>query len=177
MKTYSSPLDAALLYASFKWSVIPIRPRDKRPMIKWQQYQKRLATEKEIREWYQHWPEANVAIVTGSLSGLVVVDIDPRHDGEQSMELWEKQYAALPETVEAKSGGGGRHLYFLHPGFEVHNRVNIAAGVDFRGDGGCIVTPPSIHSSGNAYTWRNGHEPGEIKLAEMPEWLLELVHK
>lgn len=146
-------------------------------MIKWQEYQKRLASEEEIKDWYQRWPDANVAVVTGSLSGLVVVDIDPRHGGDQSITSWEEEYGALPETVEAKSGGGGRHLYFSHPGGVIHNRVNIVDGIDLRGDGGCIVTPPSIHSSGNAYTWRSGHEPGKIRLAKLPGWLMSLLEK
>ncbi|MEJ2141208.1 MAG: bifunctional DNA primase/polymerase [Gammaproteobacteria bacterium] len=177
MTTESPALDAALLYASYQWSVIPIRPRDKRPMIKWQEYQQRLATTDEIKHWYHRWPDANVAVVTGAISGLVVVDIDPRHGGEQSMARWEKQYGRLPDTVESITGGGGRHLYFLHPGGVIHNRVNIVDGIDLRGDGGCIVTPPSIHHSGHAYTWRRGHEPGKIRMADIPGWLLSLLPK
>jgi hypothetical protein len=175
MSTGPSSLEYALQYARYKWSVIPMRPRDKRPMIKWQEFQQRCATEDEIKSWYQRWPDANVGVVTGSISGLLVLDIDPQHGGDKSLATWEKQNAELPETVEAKSGGGGRHLYFLHPGETIHNRVGIVAGIDLRGDGGCIVTPPSIHSSGNAYTWLSGHEPDKMALAEMPGWLFSLV--
>jgi hypothetical protein len=80
-----SSLSAALQFARYHWSVIPMRARDKRPLIKWLEYQQRLATEDEINEWYQLWPSANVGIVTGAISGLVVLDIDPRHGGEQSL--------------------------------------------------------------------------------------------
>ena len=166
---------AALTYAQYHWSVIPIRAVDKRPLIKWQEYQQRRATENEINEWFHRWPTANVGIVTGSISGIVVLDIDPQHGGDQSLTAWEKQHSPLPRTVEVKTGGGGRHLYFKHPGGVVHNKVGIAPGIDIRGDGGCIVAPPSIHSSGNHYLWVKGHEPGKINTAAFPAWLLEKV--
>ena len=170
-----SSLAAALQFADYHWSVIPMRALDKRPLIKWLEYQRRLATANEINKWYRKWPTANVGIVTGAISGLVVLDIDPRHGGEQSLAQWEKVYEPLPLTLEARTGGGGRHLYFQHPGGVIHNRVGIAPGIDLRGDGGCVVAPPSMHSSGEAYTWVMGHEPGTLALAELPGWLSTLV--
>jgi hypothetical protein len=175
MSAHPSLLVEALRYAGYHWSVIPMRAHDKRPLIKWQQYQQQRATEAEITDWYQRWPEANVAIVTGAISGLLVLDIDPRHSGDDSLAQWENEHGPLPRTVEARSGGGGRHLYFRHPGGVIHNRVGLAPGIDLRGDGGCIVAPPSIHSSGKPYTWLAGHEPGNISLAELPHWLLSLL--
>jgi hypothetical protein len=166
---------AALQYAQNHWSVIPMRAYDKRPLIKWQDYQQRRATEFEINEWYHRWPDANVGIVTGSISGIVVLDIDPKHDGDKSLAVWEKEHGPLPRTAEVKTGGGGRHLYFRHPGGVVHNKVGIAPGIDLRGDGGCVVAPPSIHSSGNHYLWVQGHEPGKIVPADLPAWLLESI--
>lgn len=170
-----SSLAAALQFARYHWSVIPMRARDKRPLIKWLEYQHRLATESEINQWYQQWTSANVGIVTGAISGLVVLDIDPRHGGEQSLVQLEKAYGSLPVTPEVRTGGGGRHVYFKHPGGVIHNRVGLEPGIDLRGDGGCVVAPPSIHSSGKAYTWVGGHEPEKVALAELPEWLLRLV--
>jgi hypothetical protein len=73
--------------------------------------------------------------------------------------------------VEAVSGGGGRHLYFAHPGLHLRNRAGLAQGIDLRGDGGFIVAPPSTHPSGNPYIWRAGHAPDEISLAPLPRWL------
>jgi bifunctional DNA primase/polymerase-like protein/primase-like protein len=166
---------AALTYAQYHWSVIPIRAFDKRPLTKWQEYQQRCASVDEINQWYQHWPNANVGIVTGSISSIVVLDIDPEHGGVKNLAAWEKQYGSLPHTVEVKTGGGGRHLYFKHPGGVVHNKAGIAPGIDIRGDGGCVVAPPSTHSSGKHYTWAKGHEPGEINIADCPAWLLGLI--
>jgi Bifunctional DNA primase/polymerase, N-terminal len=89
-----------------------------------------------------------VGIVTGEISNLVVLDFDPQHDGNASIERLERQIAPLPVTVEVTTGGGGRHLYFAHPGGLVRNRAGLAQGVDVRGDGGYIVAPPSVHPSG-----------------------------
>ncbi len=170
--THSDCAEAALQYASYRWSVIPIRSRDKRPMIKWQIYQQRHAEADEIRQWYRRWPNANVGIVTGLISDLVVLDIDPRHGGDQSLSVWEREHGPLPGSVEARTGGGGRHIYFKHPGGVIHNRAGLANGIDLRGDGGCVVAPPSMHSNGHGYRWQTGHEPQNARLAEMPDWLL-----
>jgi hypothetical protein len=171
----SSPCLAALQYRRYHWSVIPIRAYEKRPLIKWQEYQQRLATEDEIKAWYQRWPEANIGIVTGAVSGLVVLDIDPGHGGQQSLAQWEQTHDPLPMSVEASTGGGGRHLYFRHPGGVIHNRAGLAPGIDLRGDGGCVVAPPSLHSSGKLYSWVEGRAPGEASLSELPPWLLAML--
>lgn len=163
---------AALEYLKRHWSVIPIRSRDKRPAIRWMEFQHRRASEKEVQEWYKHWPESNVGIVTGVISGLVVLDIDPKHDGDISLERLIRKQGSLPSTLEAVTGSGGRHLYFSHPGGIVRNKVGLAPGIDLRGDGGCIVAPPSIHASGKAYYWLEGHDPKHADPAPMPEWLL-----
>jgi hypothetical protein len=68
-------LNQALDYLDMGWSVIPLR--GKRPVLgSWLEYQKRLATREEVREWFRLEPDANIGIVTGKVSGLVVVDFD-----------------------------------------------------------------------------------------------------
>jgi hypothetical protein len=175
---------AALHYRARGWSVIPIEPRGKRPLVPWQEYQSRLARADELEAWFgarrgahgdRKSGERNVGIVTGAVSGLVVLDVDAAHGGDVSLAELELEHGPLPATIEAKSGGGGRHLYFAHPGGEVHNRAGIAPGIDLRGDGGCIVAPPSIHPSGKRYAWRPGRGPDEAQLAPLPAWLLALV--
>jgi hypothetical protein len=162
---------AALAYLERGWSVIPTVEKAKRPAIPWKRYQSKLVSEKTLRGWFRRSPEDNVSIVTGALSGLVVIDVDPRHGGNESLKELESAHGALPETMESVTGGGGRHLYFRHPGGSVHNRTNIEPGIDLRGDGGCIVAPPSIHPSGKRYRWKKGHGPGEIAPAPLPDWL------
>jgi len=168
-------LEAALDYRSRGWSVIPVIAGTKRPAVRWLGYQERAADETEIRDWFAHWPDAGVALVTGAVSGLLVIDIDPQHRGDDSLATWQREHGPLPPTVEAISGGGGRHLYFAHPGGELRNKVGLAPGIDLRGDGGYIVAPPSLHASGRRYAWRPSHAPDAIALAPLPDWLLRLL--
>jgi len=165
----------ALDYLRRGWSVIPMRKRDKRPAIRWQEFQSVRASEQEVHDWLSRWPEDNVGIVTGAVSGLVALDVDPRHGGEDSLKNLEREHGPLPRTLETITGGGGRHIYFAHPGGTVRNRVGIAQGIDLRGDGGCIVAPPSVHPSGNRYKWARGCGPGQAKLAPLPHWLQQMV--
>lgn len=162
---------AAIDYLARGWSVIPMRERAKRPAIAWKAYQRKCASDKSVRRWFGGKQNYNVGIVTGSLSGLVVLDVDPGHGGTGSLRALERKHGALPETMTSKTGGGGSHFYFAHPGGDVHNRTNIKPGIDLRGDGGCIVAPPSIHPSGKPYTWVKGHAPGQLKIAALPKWL------
>jgi hypothetical protein len=140
--------------------------------VLWLDYQQRLPTAREVARWFRRWPDANVAVVTGAVSGLVVLDVDVRHGGADSLAQLEARYGPLPRTVEAITGGGGRHLYFAHPGGVLHNKVGIRPGLDLRGDGGYVVAPPSLHPSGTRYQWKPGCSPADLSPAPMPGWLL-----
>jgi hypothetical protein len=169
-------LEAAKRYLAKGWSVAPLRPRDKRPLIAWRDLQDEPADETRLAEWFARWPDANVGIVTGEVSNLVVLDVDPKHGGDDTLSRLERRYRPLPLTVEARTGGGGRHFYFTHPGFLIRNRAGLAQGIDLRGDGGYIVAPPSIHPSGGRYEWAPGRSPEEIEPAPMPRWLTAPLH-
>lgn len=171
--TERSPLDAALAYRARGWSAIPATRRGKRAAVPWRAYQEHLPEESDLRDWFAEWPDANVAIVTGAVSGLVVLDIDPEHGGAESLAELTARHGALQDTVEARTGSGGRHLYFGHPGGAVPNRTGLAPGIDLRGDGGMVIAPPSVHPSGGRYRWRAGHAPGQAALAPLPRWLAE----
>lgn len=129
-----------------------------------------------IDAWWKKWPFANVAIVTGNTSGVVVVDIDPRHGGNDSLDDLFVKHGAFPETAEVMTGGGGRHFYFKHPGTPIRNSAGkLGAGIDIRGDGGYVLAPPSAHISGNQYEWEASSEPEEVGLADMPKWLIDAL--
>jgi hypothetical protein len=167
--------ESARGYAALGWSVIPIQARGKRPLVPWLEFQSRAASIEEIDAWYRRWPDANVGIVTGDVSGLVVVDVDPAHGGAASLEEIAREHGPLLEGVEVATGGGGRHFYFAHPGGLVPNRAGLYAGIDVRGDGGCVVAPPSIHPSGQRYRWVAGRAPGEKGLPQLPAWAAQLL--
>jgi len=168
----AGPRSGALAYLARGWSVIPIEPRGKRPLVQWAAYQQRCAVVDELTSWFEQWPNANVGIVTGAVSGIVVLDVDRRHGGALSLAQLDIELGPIPMTIEAATGGGGRHLYFRHPGGRVTNRVGLRPGIDLRGDGGCVVAPPSVHPSGRRYTWMLGHSPDEIEIAPLPAWVL-----
>lgn len=166
---------AAHAYAARGWSVIPIEPRGKRPLVTWLEFQERRAERDEIDAWFRHWPDANVGIVTGHVSGIVVIDVDAKHGGFESLAAIERDLGRLPDTVIAVTGGGGRHLYFAHPREALRNRVGLRPGIDLRADGGCVVAPPSVHPSGRRYAWLTGHAPDQNPVATLPPWILDLL--
>jgi hypothetical protein len=165
---------AALDYLRRGWSIVPVMPRGKQPLVPWRDYQQKRAAVDEVRAWYRRWPNANVGIVTGQVSNLVVMDIDPAHGGERSLADLVARYGALPATLIAHTGGGGQHHYFSAPAdpVPVRSRVGLAPGIDVRAEGGMIVAPPSIHPSGGHYEWITliGAAP-----APVPRWLIALV--
>jgi hypothetical protein len=170
-----STLDCALGYLGLGWTPIPLRPHDKRPILSWEEFQSRRPERAEIEQWFAQRKDANLGVVTGRISGLVVVDIDPAHGGEESLEALERRHGKIGKAVESRTGGGGRHLYFRYPGLPVRNRTAIAPGIDVRTDGGYVVVPPSVHPSGRSYAWIHGCDPWSAEAAPIPEWLLELV--
>jgi hypothetical protein len=167
--------NAAHAYAARGWSVIPIEPRGKRPLVAWLEFQERRAERDEIDAWYRHWPDANVGVVTGRVSGIVVIDVDAKHGGFESLSAIERDLGGLPDTVAAVTGGGGRHLYFDHPREALRNRVGLRPGIDLRADGGCVVAPPSVHPSGRRYAWVTGRGPDQNPVAKLPPWLLDML--
>lgn len=126
-----------------------------------------------IRRWWRTWPHANVAARTGSHpdgAGLIVLDVDPAHGGNVSLAVLTAARELLPVTLEVATGGGGRHLYFRHPGHAVPNSVGrLGPGLDVRADGGYVLVPPSRHLSGGEYRW----QPAPI--AALPTWLDALM--
>lgn len=165
----------ARLYRSLGWSVIPVRPGGKRPLVPWQGFQQHPAAPATVDHWFAQGPEANLGVVTGAVSGLIVLDIDPEHGGMDSMETLVGPGGEWPVTATVQTGGGGWHLYFAHPGGSIPNRVGLWPGIDVRGDGGFVVAPPSVHPSGGRYRWHTGRDPRQVGLAAMPAWLHETV--
>lgn len=103
-------------------------------------------------------------------------DVDVKGNGPENLELHERQHGKLPFTIQSITGGGGMHLPFAYPeGRSVSNKTGIIPGCDIRSDGGFFVAPPSRHASGNTYKWLQGQGPTEVKPAESPAWLLELI--
>ena len=151
-------------------AVFPCRPQDKRPATA--NGLKDATTDLDlIRQWWQQEPLFNLAIATGAVSGIFVVDIDGL-DAEVELRRLEAEHGGFPSTVEVITARG-RHVYFRSPETPVRNSAGkIAAGIDVRGDGGYVLAPPSIHPTGRPYEW--SVDCGS-SLAEAPAWLLDKV--
>lgn len=154
----------ALRYLGLGLPVIPIDPESKQPIVKWTRYQTRLPTSGEVESWWDQHPDANIAVITGQISGLVVVDVDAK-----KADVAAEVKRAGAGAVIADTGGGGVHLFYAYPpgARRVHNRAGVRPGVDVRGDGGYVVVAPSVHQSGRKYKWRGG-APNKAKLSSLP---------
>ena len=177
-------MEIALSYLKQGLSVIPVTSpqmispdtpekemieKCKRPLISWKEYQTRLPTEVEICQWFEQNPDANIGIVTGKFSNLVVFDLD----SEDAVAYAEFE-GGFPDTPKVKTGKG-YHIYMRHPGFEIRNSVNKKLDIDIRADGGFVVAPPSIHGSGRQYQWEPGFSIHNIKPAACESWMIEYL--
>jgi hypothetical protein len=152
-------IQVATSYISQGFSVIPVGV-DKKPLIKWEQYQHRIATDEELERWSK-LKNPNIAIVTGGISNIIVIDVEAGGLIE-----------GYTPTVIAKTGGGGWHFYYKHPGYEFKNSVRqLRELTDIRGDGGYVVAPPSLHKSGKHYEWIAS--PDAVDFADVPDWILQ----
>ena len=159
-------------YVEQGWQVFPLQPRQKTPIVKWAD----VATtdEKMAVGWWDNDPDANIGIACGKRSGIVVLDVDVDKNGYESLAALRDEWGELPETAIAKTGGGGEHIFFKHPGIEIRNSAGkLGPGLDIRGDGGYVVAAPSIHPNGQSYEWVV--KPREVGLADMPKWLIDLL--
>ncbi len=168
-------LDAAIEYARMGWQVFPCHPTGHQPLVQHGFYDATTDVD-AIRSWWTRWPDAAIGLRTGKASGVFAVDIDPRHDGDVSLECLETEHGRLPETVESQTGGGGRHVFFKWPHRQIKcSTGRIGAGIDIKGDGGYVILPPSDHESGRQYCWLIGQQPGEHEIVDAPAWLLEMI--
>lgn len=157
---------AAGYYLGHEWSVMPVEPGGKKPLVDWKSYQGERCAESDLSAWWDKWPKANVGVITGKISGVTVVDIDTAK-GQETIAPYVKDL----KTPTAKTQKGGTHLYFQYvPGLT--NSVRRLDGVDLRNDGGFVVAPPSRGMWGN-YEWVPGLELGIVSLAPMPPALVE----
>lgn len=146
------------------FSVIPIERGGKLPLGKWKAAQSTAASLETVRQWAAR--DCNVGIVTGKVSGLLVLDLDSQE------AVAEAEARGLPHTISVRTAKG-LHVYFRHPGGTIGNRAGLLPGWDIRGDGGFVVAPGSIHPTGIEYRWEN--PPGLFELAEPPTWLMDLL--
>lgn len=151
--------EQAVEYARQGWSVFPVEPSGKKPMVKWTD--ESSSDPEQVRQMWDLCPNANIGIDCGK-SGLVVIDIDDL----DAVRVLAEKFGFDPsadETAVARTGRGGLHIYYRAGAESVRNSASkVADHVDVRGDGGYVVAPPSGHESGNSYEWVRRVEPKPI---------------
>ncbi len=177
MSNKDKMLEAALQYAAAGKRIFPVG-KDKVPIVTaWGQVAS--SHEAQIRAWWEkEYPGAGIGTPTGPAIGAWVFDVDCKNgkDGFKTLAALESLHGHLPATTEAKTGSGGRHLYFAWPtdGTEIRNSDgesnSLGEGLDVRGNGGYCILPPSNHPSGGVYEWTRNGRP-----ALAPAWLVELA--
>jgi bifunctional DNA primase/polymerase-like protein len=158
-KAAGEMLAAALSYASRGWHVLPLhdvtsgacscakgascKTPGKHPRLAdWTTVAS--ANDGTVTGWWKYWPDANVGILTGRRSNLIVLDVDPRHGGDDALAAFVAEHGPLPETVAVLTGGGGLHYYFAcPPGDGAIKSFTLAPGLELKGDGTFVVAPPS----------------------------------
>ena len=167
--------DAVARALSLGWSVIPVR-RDKSPYVSsWKQFQSRNPTLEEVLSWQLEYNPTAWAVITGAVSGVVVLDFDG--------ETGEGTRTTLKLNPHVKTGSGGSHVYVDHPGWGT-TTVNGKSkqilgeqfpGLDIRGDGGYAIFCGRNESG--SYQWVREMRPDPLdKVPSNLRALLGLLH-
>jgi bifunctional DNA primase/polymerase-like protein len=168
-------IEAALTYASNGWPVFPLL--GKTPLKGSNGHKDATCDQQKIQEWWSKNPTANIGLATGKLSGLLVLDVDPRHGGHDSFKKLEAAYGPFPQTRMSRTAHGGLHRFYGYPNDNNRypNAVELQGlpGIDVRGDGGYVVLPPSRLYDRLSYIWGDTAVP----IAPAPRWLLDTLTK
>lgn len=163
-------LAAALEYAAHNWAVFPLR--GKVPAIPNPPGHGVLdATTHpgQITEWWHCYRGANIGVRVPR--SMVVLDLDPRNGGLESLAALQHRYGPLPDTLTTLSGrgDGGWHRFYRRPPGKL-SAVNLGSGIDIKTSTGYVVSAPSIHpDTGKPYTRI------DLPVATPPHWLITLL--
>jgi hypothetical protein len=175
----------ALRYAEIGWPVFPLhtpvngscscgrsacKSIGKHPRTRHGAKDATIATS-QIKAWWSKWPDANIGVATGPLTGTVL-DVDPRNGGDASLEKLKALYGEeWMQTPTASTGSGGLHIFLRHDADVRGGKLDGLPGIDVKDEGGYVVAAASLHASGRRYEWRI--KPTQPMLPQ-PEWLREL---
>lgn len=188
---FAGPPEWAAMYRACGLQVVPARPPNvdpnkqwKRPMVEWKGLENELIPDLTFERWYgaggTYAKHKNMGLIMGRCSGGVfVIDLDI-YKSKGAEEWWTglmviHNFSGELETCEHITGGGGRQLLFSAPEGWIPPTNKTTIGIDLRGQGGFIVCPPSLHTSGKEYAWVPGRAPWEMEIAIAPPWLIEAI--
>lgn len=149
----------------------PPDKRGKTPLVPWRDCQEEVPSEEEVRSWWRRFPNANIGMATGRLSGRVVLDCDSGEARQLCLGM-----GGLDKTQAVWTGTpGGCHFWLATPEQELRNFVKDIPGTDFRGEGGYVLLPPSRHWKGANYRWVENSR--HLEPAPVPDWLMQLFEE
>ena len=190
---FSGPSEWARAYRALNLNVVPAviaTEKKKHPIAGWREYQHALVPEFLFERWYKPGGEQirnySMGFITGPGSlkegeALLLIDIDVKNGalGPQTWQAWldEHENGIEPETWRARTGSGGRHLYFRYPAhLKIYNTQEAFNGIDVRAEGGFVMAAPSPHyMPGTVYKWEDiGPLEENDTLADAPDWLIAI---
>ena len=136
---------AALAFAKAGIPVFPCLPEGKHPLTPTGFHDASLDLD-QVQAWWTRWPGANIGLPTGSTSGIDVVDIDVTKTdaGFAAFDRATTEGLVDGELARVRTPSGGMHVYFAATADRPQRCWQAAsAHIDFRGDGGYVIVPPS----------------------------------
>ena len=170
--------EAAARLAAAGVPVFPCVPGEKRPLVR-RGFHDATAEPVQVSEWWRRWPAANIGIPTGTISGVEVVDVDVHATGTgfPAFRNAHREGLATGWAALVRTPSGGVHAYYpADPDRSQSSWQAAGAHVDFRGDGGYIIAPPSrvLRPNGARAAYRlivNGNNPAPVDAARLREFL------
>lgn len=174
--------DAAAFYVGLGWKVFPLAEGSKVPALSAAKGGKGFKDATDDADaldvMAQRFPKANIGIATGEVSGIAVIDIDPRNGGAASIAQLAGNGFLFPNCPEARTGNGGRHLFFAFNPNVRASKDRLGKGIDIKANGGYVVGAPSViarseQGPGGQYRWVC--KPTSVVLPPLPRWVIEKV--
>jgi hypothetical protein len=167
-----SLLGVALAYREEGWCILPQLPGAKKPKVRWKPFQEQLPTVKELEYWFARWPDAGLALILGPISNLLVIDVDGPEAHAALLEHLGQEPLA-PKALSGSRKPHRYHLYFRHPDLRTRaKKTPWHKKLEFRGKGGIVIAPPSMHKSGHRYEWAPGQSPADLPFPDVPPQVL-----
>lgn len=160
-------LASALALHELGYNVVPVTV--KHPVVKWKPYQTVRIPRAQVEKWFEAFPDAGVGVLTGRVSGVIVLDADTPE------AVADIERRGMPETITVATAKG-QHWYLRAPdSYDAKTCAGLLPDVDVRGEKGFAVCPPTLHESGARYRWITS--PWDTEPAACPEWLEELLRR
>jgi len=150
-------------YLERGFSIIPVGD-DKRPLVNWKQYQDRKATQEEVYNWSFDYPDFNIGIITGQVSGLYSLDFD-------TQESFNNYPDELKNTTLTQTARGYHLLYSMDQGLQGQNLIINDHRVEFKGQGQYSIEPQSII---NSYPYKFLTPLTDLK--RLPSFIDDMLH-